>query len=557
MSHPPIAANAQVDSPAPIRYWGRTNVYGFLKQICALNISEHVKSPTHLIMSGFDKGKIYLPQSKHQEFLRCYQCDLECNAQHFLIEMRTPVFRFFCDFDIKTTRSWDDEIILSIMKKLQQVVKSCYDGSDFPPKQFDLFILKTYNTYVGSVPDKNQVHYLDGTGQPGDSPQKKANLYKIGIHPVFPHLYVDQQQALSIRQQIVRAMEDEYMDRLETYNTWEDIVDVSVYMDNGLRMPGSYKVSKCDQCKGSSTRKSKNPAQCYQCGGFGRVAVNRSYNPFAYIHGHGAKVQRNTRFSWSKVLALTSIRMFDVSLTPGFKSELLVDKPPPRKRIEQQGQTVTILEEDEKVLRTQDHRFPYQIPISDERFQVIRDFIHTLPKYKRVVIKSVRQNNTKDVYCVNVQGEGSRYCSNIQRDHNSNSIYFIITKKACIQRCFCRCNTTRGRINGMCKNYRSPPYELTPMMFIRLFPFVRDKKTTSYKQSLRKNNNVQLLESYIFILESECLDYNEQFQTQHDGGAKRSSLLPSLTAPTHGRKKKNASNKPPTKRRRCIAPQRE
>lgn len=49
----------------------------------------------------------------------------------------------------------------------------------------------------------------------------------------------------------------------------------------------------------------------------------------------------------------------------------------------------------------------------------------------------------------------SRWCGNIGRAHNSNNVYFQLTRAGVCQRCYCRCDTTEGRRHGLCKDYSS------------------------------------------------------------------------------------------------------
>ena len=49
----------------------------------------------------------------------------------------------------------------------------------------------------------------------------------------------------------------------------------------------------------------------------------------------------------------------------------------------------------------------------------------------------------------------SRWCGNIGRAHNSNNVYFQLTRAGVCQRCYCRCDTTEGRRDGLCKDYSS------------------------------------------------------------------------------------------------------
>jgi len=50
----------------------------------------------------------------------------------------------------------------------------------------------------------------------------------------------------------------------------------------------------------------------------------------------------------------------------------------------------------------------------------------------------------------------SRHCANLGRQHNSNTVYFVVTREGVSQRCYCRCETTEGRAFGLCRDFRGP-----------------------------------------------------------------------------------------------------
>ena len=64
----------------------------------------------------------------------------------------------------------------------------------------------------------------------------------------------------------------------------------------------------------------------------------------------------------------------------------------------------------------------------------------------------------------------SRYCENIQRKHNSNHIWFIISGKIILQKCFCECPTLRGRRDGFCKDFCGRRHELPRTVVEKLYP---------------------------------------------------------------------------------------
>jgi hypothetical protein len=76
-------------------------------------------------------------------------------------------------------------------------------------------------------------------------------------------------------------------------------------------------------------------------------------------------------------------------------------------------------------------------------------------------------------YRVCVRGIGAGYCMNLRNDHNSNNVYFVITKDGLRQKCFCRCDTLERRASGKCKDFVSKPFPLPEGLRYKLFGTAR------------------------------------------------------------------------------------
>ena len=78
------------------------------------------------------------------------------------------------------------------------------------------------------------------------------------------------------------------------------------------------------------------------------------------------------------------------------------------------------------------------------------DFSRIHPRYKNVNITNVFKRRS-DIILQTME----RFCTNVQREHKSNHIYFVVTKdKKMYQRCYCTCDNTQ------CKNFNG---ELKPV----------------------------------------------------------------------------------------------
>lgn len=65
-------------------------------------------------------------------------------------------------------------------------------------------------------------------------------------------------------------------------------------------------------------------------------------------------------------------------------------------------------------------------------------------KYKNITITSVK----KYMNCYILYTD-TKYCTNIERDHNSRTVYFVVNNQKVYQKCFCRCS------DKTCSTYRS------------------------------------------------------------------------------------------------------
>lgn len=64
----------------------------------------------------------------------------------------------------------------------------------------------------------------------------------------------------------------------------------------------------------------------------------------------------------------------------------------------------------------------------------------------------------------------SQYCINLGRRHNSNNVFFVLTRKGIRQKCYCRCETTEGRAYGMCKDFGSDVWPVPDEALAAFFP---------------------------------------------------------------------------------------
>lgn len=141
---------------------------------------------THLCMNGAPSLSII----NYEEFYKDYITQVMNGKKLYLVETKTPLFKFFIDLDYTGPCKLEKSDIISLTRRISE----CIPGR-----------------CICSI----------------SSPVNKGDLVKSGIHIHFPECIVTKQKALKLRS-----------------NLPEDIlkfVDESVYKGSGLRMLWSYK----------------------------------------------------------------------------------------------------------------------------------------------------------------------------------------------------------------------------------------------------------------------------------------------------------------------------
>ncbi len=442
---------------------------------------------THNLMHGEYGGGFVLDSTVEMErkFLHAYAIDMRYGSTHYIIERKTPFFKFHADFDIKRHVPLDDSSILMYMKQFYECVRKFYPSTT-ALSRFDMVVCTSITTG------------------------------KSGIHVIFPNLIVNQNQAIDIRNYFVSFMIATHGDMVGLSNSWEDIVDISVYEANGLRMVGSHKAINCDKCQGQKPKKrahSSSPRRnmCMTCGGRGKLDSGKTYKPWFYIREgapHTAWTSAVRSGVWCTisegslrraVIELCSIRCPSVNETSSDfciadedmekwtktrgKTTANMRSSSPNDRIFKQIQTdqgtYRMTAEDAKGMdKWRNKQF---IPQQHEIYQSTQSFISSKnfhKEWRNLIIHNMFTNASKTFYVINVRGEGQRWCLNNRKgSHKSNNIYFYIDRKTSklTQRCYCSCQTTENRKRGKCEDFVSEPIPIVSTLERLLFPMIDSK----------------------------------------------------------------------------------
>jgi len=286
------------------------------------------------------------------------------------------------------------------------------------------------------------------------SPPKKCggDLIKTGVHLNWPEFVVDQSSAVALREHILVALS-----KAKGRGTdWNDIIDVAVYGNvsrktkgSGFRMPWSYKKAKHTACNGQG---------CSECEK-GKVDQLAYLPIFMYHHGPLSTILKIGQDPTLEILKMAAVRT---------DAPQLIHVEPPSTTVKE-GTFTAIQMKDE---------------VHDDTLKgKIEDFIraHIEGQAHAYIPKFFKK---KDTYLVSTT---SKYCENLKREHGSNHVWFIISGQTILQKCFCLCETLRGRRDGFCKDFCGRRHQLTPSIVEGLYPKKEDiKKCPQIKKRVEK-----------------------------------------------------------------------
>jgi hypothetical protein len=282
-------------------------------------------------------------------------------------------------------------------------------------------------------------------------PKKCGELTKTGVHLNWPGFVVDQSSAVALREHILVALS-----KAKKNVDWNDIIDAAVYGNvarktkgSGFRMPWSYKRAKHTTCDGQG---------CSECEK-GKVDQLAYLPVFVYRHGPLSTILQIGQEPSLEILKMAIVRTNEPQT---------VHVEPPS-NVVKEGTFTEAQTKDE---------------VHDGEVRgMIEEFIRSnLEGQSNSYVPKIFKR--KDTYLVQ---STSKYCENLKREHGSNHVWFIISGKTILQKCFCLCETLRGRRDGFCKDFCGRRHQLTPMIVDRLYPKKEDvQKCPEIKKRVEK-----------------------------------------------------------------------
>lgn len=463
-----------------VRFWG--------KHFFIYNNREHrndephePRETTHLCLDG---GKLNVPFESVPFFHRKLGADIAKGIKNYIVERRTPVFKFHADLDIfEPTVKPYSEILDWIRDGLLNVLRQFYP--EFVSTNFEQLTV-----FVCTTTPKLQV-------------EKYGTVYdKVGVHLLFPGLLVDTDGAMVLRSAFIQYFENANGKREPGYNEWADVFDKTVYVSNGLRMVGCGKMERCKACKG----KYNDTGECddNKCGGKGKYDVGRIYKIQTVLNGDGTENEGLLEELLDDEIFMTekcSIRCdervittenmpkqtfpswFDPTFEPVTKGVTGGKKCKGKKDSFQSfsahlpGSRVRLADSDKRVKKI----------VEWIKNNEIHELFRIPKQYREVQVQDVIMCTPTLIdryYLVNID---SHYCMNLQDEHKSNGVYFIINEQGLFQKCFCRCPTTESRVSGgTCEQFTSECFQLPDDLAPILFSYSDDRIKSNYVQFVHR-----------------------------------------------------------------------
>jgi hypothetical protein len=389
--------------------------------------SDIIKKYTHLLLDG---GKVSIQPENLETFYKLYAECLTKKISLHVVEQKTPIFKLFFDLDFLNEDIMEFEFITNVINLIQEVMLNVY----------------SYNHKV-----------ILCTTSPKQVNKNDKCYFKQGIHLHYPTIFVDSDTAIKIRTVILHKLQTTLGERNEI-NTWNDVVDYTVFKSNGIRMIGS---SKCSFKKGEDGKTKL-------------IDEKKIYMPVKIIDCYKKDYEEELQELLKdniKLVKNTSIQSFEIEITKTLNlPEIKEDE-------------CDECDEDDENLHSQKSRILSKSSI--EHKAIFRFFEVHVPNYSVNDLKNIMCFG-KNAYVIKTK---SKFCQNVERSHKSCQIYFKLTKKGLTQRCLCVCDTLDGRKFGYCKDYESTHIKCTDKL-LQILEWNSKKKSIDTTNSIIYTSNI-------------------------------------------------------------------
>ena len=290
-------------------------------------------------------------------------------------------------------------------------------------------------------------------------PKPSGDYIKTGVHINWPNFPVNRSSAIALRDHIIQTLTMVYGSK-----DWKNIVDLSVYgsserntRGSGFRMPFSHKKAKHEACGGEG---------CEGCNNTGKETQGEYLPILRYKHGILSMFEKVSHEPSVDIMFMATLR------TQGVEPNVVVGSN------KKEGAFTASQTKNE---------FTDQATVAS-----IETFIRkNMEGQANARVTKVYKHQNSYLISTN-----SRYCENRKREHGSNHVWFHIMGDVLCQKCFCKCETLRGRHYGFCKDFSGRKHQLPPKITENLSA-AKYKKPPPKKPKKDISQAVPLLNEYI------------------------------------------------------------
>jgi len=284
------------------------------------------------------------------------------------------------------------------------------DEEDIPFERLEEYI----RTICDRVTHFNGKDVLISAASPKDCGN---NLKKYGIHMNWQGFVVDHGSAMALHSHIVSALTIMFPGK-----SWGDIVDTAVYgggrknvKGSGFRMPWSHKYVKGE--------------------------IQGEYKPvLIYTHKNGELTRIFDRSPSVEVMHMSTVRTLSTAIN-------IVEG--------------SSRDEGSFTFTEMKNEFHNETVLNDLELFIQKE----IEGQGYAQVRKIFSN--KNTFLVS---SNSRYCENRGQSHASNHVWFRVEGRTIQQRCFCTCETMKGRRYGYCKDFYGRKHRLPDSIYKGLYP---------------------------------------------------------------------------------------
>lgn len=407
---------------------------------------------THVLMNG---GSLLVQKHELPGFYKSLAQSIARGEPNFVCEQRNADRLKLCiDIDIYSNRAYSEEECESIAHVASMTARDLFSES-IADEKLDMLVCTT---------DAHD-DVKDGTA-----------CIKTGLHLVWEYLTVDVRTAGIYRDALVQRLE--LTSQEPPIGGWSIAIDSAIVKHGILRMLYNHKCIDCTKCRNKKMAKES----CDVCMTTGKIDVQRAYTirsvvhvdqSVEHVHAHPSDVD-----NVASHLARASIRTDEPAiccntiLPSWFEHPMIpytTSNRPASKRA-RKALAATLTEGNDTFDGYLDKE-----PLCSALQKKIQAFIQCVAR-RDLIDKAYTDVGITSAFYVLKQSiifakTDSCFCINIKNEHKSNTVYFELKRCGEMrQKCFCRCDTTMGRRQGLCSAFHSHPVNIPKKYMDAFFP---------------------------------------------------------------------------------------